>query len=185
MKKSDTGLFNQGRIVWPQIKRGETDIDKTRSAEGNDPPINFPNCDFKPGHAWWRTTVGSGDATRIQTSASFISWHVRMPVQNDIDIVGQLIGRNVLKTEFQSTADKIDDQRPFKIAIAITAHNGYSRADRAKLIENAFRANISKMPDFACIFSQFLHLLRQAIVCVRQDENAQRLLFRSFLVRHG
>ena len=33
-----------------------------------------------------------------------------MPVQKNIDIVRQLIGRNVLKTEFQSTADKIDDQ---------------------------------------------------------------------------
>ena len=108
-----------------------------------------------------------------------------MPVQNDIDIVGQLIGRNVLKTEFQSSADKIDDQWPFEIAVAITAHNGYSRADRAKLIENAFRANIPKVPDFVCVFSQFLHLLRQAIVRVRQDENAQRLLFRSFPVRHG
>jgi hypothetical protein len=107
-----------------------------------------------------------------------------MPVQNDIDIVGQLIGRNVLKTEFQSSADKIDDQWPFKIAVAITAHNGYSRADRAKLIENAFRANISKMPDFVCAFSQFLHVLRQAIVRVGEDENAQRLLFRSLLVRH-
>ena len=108
-----------------------------------------------------------------------------MPVQNDIDIVGQLIGRNVLKTEFQSSADKIDDQWPFKIAVAITAHVGDSGSNRAKLIENAFRTNISKMPDFVSTFSQFLHLLRQAIVRVRQDENAQRLLFRSFPVRHG
>jgi hypothetical protein len=30
MKKSGAGLFNQGRIVRPQIKRDETEIDKTR-----------------------------------------------------------------------------------------------------------------------------------------------------------
>ena len=58
-----------------------------------------------------------------------------------------------------------------------------SGSNRAKLIENAFRTNISKMPDFVCTFSQFLHVLRQAIVRVRQDENAQRL-FRFFLACH-
>jgi hypothetical protein len=108
-----------------------------------------------------------------------------MPVQKNIDIVRRLIGWNVLKTEFQSFADKIKDQWPFEIAVAIAAYDSDAWPDRAKLVENGFRANISKMPDFACILSQFLHLLRQAIVCVREDENAQRLLFRSFLVRHG
>ena len=55
-----------------------------------------------------------------------------------------------------------------------------SRSDRAKLIENAFHTNISKMPDFVCTFSQFFHVLRQAIVRVSQDENAQRLFGRDF-----
>ena len=180
MKKSDPGLFNQGRIVWPGLKEARQRLTKRASAEGNEPPINFSVRDFKPRRARWRATVRSGHATRIQkqdTSASFISWHVRMSVQKNIDIVGRLIGRNMLKTEFQSTADKIDDRWPFKIAVAIAAHDGYSRPDRAKLIENAFHANISKMPDFVCTFSQFLHLLRQAIVRVRQDENAQRSSF--------
>jgi len=81
----------------------------------------------------------------------------------------------VLKTEFQSTAYKIDDQWPFEIAVAISPNDSDSRSNRAKLIENAFRTNISKMPDFVCTFSQFLHVLRQAIVRVRQNENAQRL----------
>ena len=107
-----------------------------------------------------------------------------MPVQKNIDIVRRLIGRNVLKTEFQSTADKIDDQWPFEIAIAISAHVSDSGSNRAKLIENALRTNISKMPDFVCIFSHFLHLLRQAIVRVRQNENAHPL-FRSFLACHA
>ena len=107
-----------------------------------------------------------------------------MPVQKNVDIVRRLIGRNVLKTESQSTADKIDDQWPFEIAVAISAHVGDSGSNRAKLIENAFRTNISKMPDFVCTFSQFLHVFRQAIVRVRQNENVQHI-FRFFVPYHG
>ena len=107
-----------------------------------------------------------------------------MPMQKNIDIGGQLIGRNVLQTEFQSTAHEIDDQWPLEIAVAISAHVSDPGSNRAQLIENAFHTNISKMPDFVCTFSQLLHLLRQAIVRVRQDENAQRL-FRLFLACHA
>ena len=106
-----------------------------------------------------------------------------MPVQKNINIVRRLVGRNVLKTEFQSTAHKIDDQWPFEIAVAISAHVSDSASNRAKLMENAFHTNISKMPDFVCTLSQFLHLLRQAIVRIRQNENAHHL-FRSFLAYH-
>jgi hypothetical protein len=106
-----------------------------------------------------------------------------MPVQKDIDIVRRLIGRSVLKTEFQSTADKIDDQWPFEIAVAISANVSDSGSNHAKLIENAFHTNISKMPDFVCTFSQFFHVQRQAVVRVRQDENAPRFC-RFFLLRH-
>ncbi len=106
-----------------------------------------------------------------------------MPVQKNVDIVRWLIGRNVLKTEFQSTAHKIDDQGPFEVAIAISANDSDSRSDRAKFIENAFRANVSEVPDFICIFGDFLHFFRQAIVRIRQNENAH-YLFRSFLACH-
>jgi hypothetical protein len=105
-----------------------------------------------------------------------------MPVQKNIDIVGQLIGRNVLKTEFQSSADEIDDQWPFEIAIAIPAYVSDSGSNRAELIENAFHTDISKMPDFVRTFSQFLDMLRQAIVRVRENENAQRLFGRGFFL---
>lgn len=107
-----------------------------------------------------------------------------MPVQKNVDIVRRLIGGNVLKTEFQSSADKIDDQWPFEIAVAISAYVSDLGSNRAKLIENAFHANISQMPDFVGTLSQFLHVLRQAIVRVRQDENVQHL-FRSFLALHA
>lgn len=66
-----------------------------------------------------------------------------MPVQKNVDVVRRLIGRNVLKTESQSTADKIDDQRPLEIAIAISAHVRDPGSNRAKLIENGLCANVS------------------------------------------
>ena len=66
-----------------------------------------------------------------------------MPVQKNVDIVRRLIGRNVLKTESQSTADKIDDQWPFEIAVAISAYVSDPGSNRAKLIENGFCANVS------------------------------------------
>ena len=68
--------------------------------------------------------------------------------------------------EFQSTADKIGNQWPFKIAVAISADENDARADRAQLVEDRFRANIPKMPDFVCISGYFLHFLRQTIVRV-------------------
>jgi len=106
-----------------------------------------------------------------------------MPVQKNSDVVRRLIGRNVLKTEFQSTARKIDDQRPVEIAVAIPAHESDSGSNRAQLVENAFDAEISEMPDFIRIFGNFLYCFRQTIVGVRQDEDTQRL-FRCFLPRH-
>jgi len=66
-----------------------------------------------------------------------------MPVQENIYIVRRLTGRNVLKTEFQSTADKIDDQRPFEIAVAISAYVSDPGSNRAKLVENGLCANVS------------------------------------------
>jgi hypothetical protein len=105
-----------------------------------------------------------------------------MPVQENIDIVRRLIGGNVLKTEFQSTAHKIDDQWPFEIAVAISANDSDSGSNRAELIENAFRADISEMPDLIGVICDFLHVLRQTIVRVRQDENARRLFGRGFFL---
>jgi len=167
----------------PRLKERRERLTKRASAEGNQPPINFSVRNLQPGYARRRAAIRPGHATGIQkknSPASFISRHVRVTVQENIDIVRWLIGRNVLKTEFQSAADKIDDQWPFEIAVAISAYVSDSGSNRAKLTENAFHTNISKMPDFVCTSSQFLHMRRQAIVRVRQDENARRLLFHLF-----
>jgi hypothetical protein len=96
-----------------------------------------------------------------------------MPVQENIDILRRSIRRNVLQAEFQSTARKVENQRPFEIAVAISAHNDHSGSDRPQFVENRFHANIAKMPDFISIFRHFLYAVRQTIVRVGQDKNTQ------------
>ncbi len=89
----------------------------------------------------------------------------------------------MLQAQLQSATHEIDHQRPIRIAVAISSYDCQSRPDCAKLIENDVRANITQVPYFVSVFSEFVHLLRQTVVRVRNYENAQRL-FRVFLVRH-
>ena len=77
----------------------------------------------------------------------------------------------MLQTEFQPASHEIDNQRPFKIAVAISVHKRNARPDRAEFVKNRFGANIPKMPDFICIFGHFLHVFRQTIVRVCKNEN--------------
>ena len=95
-------------------------------------------------------------------------------MQQYIDIIRRMIRRDMLKAEFQSTAHKIHNERPLGIAIAIPTHDDDLGADRGKLVENRFCADVSEMPDFVRIFGHLLHLFRQMIVRVGQDKNAQR-----------
>ena len=100
---------------------------------------------------------------------------MRVTVQQNIDVVRRLIGRNVLQTEFQPAAHEIDYQRPFEIAVTISAHDRDARPDGAQFIENGFRANIAKVPDFIRMFGHFFDILRQTIVRVRKHKNPQAL----------
>jgi len=87
----------------------------------------------------------------------------------------------MLQPEFQTDAHQIDYQRPFKIAVTISAHDRDAGSDGAQLIENRFGANIAQMPNLVSIFCHLFHVLGQTIVRVRQHEDAQR--FFRFLVR--
>ena len=87
----------------------------------------------------------------------------------------------MLKSEFQSTADKIDNQRPFKVAVAISAHERDSRTDSAKFIQNPFCTNVSKVPDLICILRHLADVFRQTIMRISQNKNPCRFfLFRVF-----
>jgi hypothetical protein len=101
-------------------------------------------------------------------------------VQEDIDVIGGTIGRNVLQANFQSAAHKIDNQRPLEVAIAISAHNGDAWSDRLQFVKNRCGTNIAKMPDLIGVRGHPLHALRQAIVRVRQNKHALSLFGFSF-----
>ena len=77
----------------------------------------------------------------------------------------------MLKTEFQPAAYKIDNQRPFEVAVAISANEGHSRTDCAKFVQNPFRTNVSKVPDFICIFCHLADVFRQTIMGISQNKN--------------
>jgi len=101
-------------------------------------------------------------------------------MQEKIDVIRRMIRRNVLQAEFQPTSRKVENQRPLGIAVAISAHNRDAGSDRPQFVDNRFRANIAKMPDFIGVFGYLLQALRQTIVRVRENKHAQ---FFGFSVR--
>ena len=92
-------------------------------------------------------------------------------MQQNIGIVGRLARRDVLQTEFQSTAHKIDNQWPLEIAVAISANERHLRTDCAKFVENSFRTNVSEVPDFICTFCHLADVFRQTIMGISQNKN--------------
>ena len=73
-------------------------------------PTDFSVRYFKPGNAWRRTAVWPGYAAGIEkqnATAPFVARDVRVPVQENIDILRRSIRRNVLQAEFQPTSRKV------------------------------------------------------------------------------
>jgi hypothetical protein len=101
---------------------------------------------------------------------------VRVPVQDKINVIWQMVGRYMLETEFQSASHKIDKQWPLVIAVAIPAHDNDLRPNRAELVENGLRANIAQVPDFISVLGDFADRFRHTIVGVGQNENTQGVL---------
>ena len=77
----------------------------------------------------------------------------------------------MLKTEFQPAAYKIDNQRPFEVAVAISAHESDSRTNCAEFVQNPFCANVSEVPDFICTFRHLADVFRQTIMGISQNKN--------------
>ena len=102
-------------------------------AQRDEFPIDFSVRNFKPGDARRRAAVRPGHAARIEkqnATAPFVARDVRVPVQENIDIIRRMIRRNVLQSEFQPTSRKVENQRPLEIAVAISAHNDHARSNR-------------------------------------------------------
>ena len=97
-------------------------------------------------------------------------------MQHNVDIVRWTLGRYMLQAKLQPASHEIEHEWPIWSAVAISSNDCQSRRDRAKVIENDLRANVTQVPYFVSVFSEFGHLLRQTIVRVRKHENAQCLL---------
>jgi len=93
-----------------------------------------------------------------------------MTMQNNIDIIGQKIRRNMFQPKSQTLSRKIDNQRPLGIAVAIPAHDRDRRTDGAQFIQNDFRANIAEMPDLVRVARKIDNFLRQLVMSVRNNK---------------
>jgi hypothetical protein len=103
---------------------------------------------------------------------------MRVTVQDNTDIFPRKrsgLRRNVHKAKANASAHKIDNQRPLRIAVAISAHNRHRRTNRAKFIQDAFRANIAEMPNLIRVSRQDRDFLGQTIMCIGQNKNPQWL----------
>ena len=92
-------------------------------------------------------------------------------MQNNIDIIGRNIRRNMLQSKFQTLALKIDNQRPVGIPIAIPAHNRDWWPDRFQIVDNCRLAHIAEMPDLVRIARKIDNFVRQLVMRVSDDEN--------------
>jgi len=94
-----------------------------------------------------------------------------MTMQNNIDIIGRNIRRNMFQSKSQTAANKIDNQRPLGITVAVSSNDRNRRADRAQFIQNYFRANIAQMPDLVRIPRKIDNFLRQLVMSICNNQN--------------
>src|SRR5947208_12372825 len=169
-------------LISKRAARAKRFNDLTVTRQRHEFPADFSIRYFQPGNTWRRAAIRPGHAAGIEkqnTTASVIARNVRMGVQENIYIIRRMIGWNVLQSEFQTASQKINDKRPLKIGIAISAHDDHARSNRPQLIKNRFRANVAKMPDLNSIFGYLPHVRRQTIVRVSENEDAPNFRMRS------
>ena len=96
-----------------------------------------------------------------------------MTMQNNINFLGRPLRRKVPEPETFLAADKIDNQRPIKIAVAISAHDGDARSNGTQLIQNSLRANIAQMPNLVRARSKIDNGWRQFVMRIGENEYAE------------
>jgi len=145
-------------------------------SQGGQAPFHFFAKDLEPSDTRGRPLIGTCHASWIQeqnAASLFVSRHVGMTVQDNIDLTRRNIRRNMLEPKFQSTTLKIDEQGPFRIPIAIPAHHSDSRADCAQVIEDRWFADVAQMPDLVRIRREIENFLRQLVMRVGENKNSK------------
>ena len=95
-----------------------------------------------------------------------------MTMQDNVDIKRGRIRRKVLQPKFQTLTGKIDNQRPIRVPIAVTAHNSERRTDRLEIISDRWLANVAQVPDLVCVARKIDNRLRQLVMCVCQNKHS-------------
>src|SRR5205085_10154427 len=102
-----------------------------------------------------------------------------MTMQNNIDIIRRIFRRNMDESKLPTFARKIDNQRPIRVPVAVSAHDRQRRTDRFQVERDRRFANIAQMPDLVRTAGKIDNLLRQLVMRVCQDENLHSTNFRT------
>ena len=102
---------------------------------------------------------------------------MRVTVQNNIDIIGRNIWRNMFQPKPQPVALKIGNQRPGRVPVAIPAYNRERWTDCAQIIGDRRLAHIAQMPDLISLARKIDNFLRQLVMRVGHDQDAHCIHF--------
>jgi hypothetical protein len=102
-----------------------------------------------------------------------------MTMQHNIDIVRRRFRRNMLQAKFQTFAGKKDNQRPVLVPIAVPAHNGERWTYCLQIIGDRWLANVAQVPNLIRLARKIDNALRQFVVRVGHDQDAQCIHFRT------
>jgi len=144
---------------------------------------NLEGCD-----AWGRSFVGPRHTPGIEKKDAallFVARHMRVAVEEDVDILRRSRGRNVNEAAADAVSFQVDGEGPFKVGVAIAAHESYGRSDAFQPDEQTRLTDISEMPDLIDIICQCFEIFGEMIVRVGEDEDAQRFAIHEGLLSIG
>lgn len=95
-----------------------------------------------------------------------------MTMQDNINIIGRNLRRNVHEPKLQTFALEIDNQRPVSVPIAISAHDRERRTDRFQIERDRRLAHIAQMPDLIGFARKIDNSRRQLVMSVGDNEHA-------------
>ena len=100
-------------------------------------------------------------------------------MQHNIDIIRRIFRRDMHEPKLQPFSFKIDNQRPVLVPIAIPANDCQRRTDCLQIERDCRLANVAQMPDLIRLARKIENRLRQFVMRVRDNQNAQGIHFKT------
>lgn len=94
---------------------------------------------------------------------------MRVSMENDVNILGRMVRRNMDEPKSHAVPFQIDEERPLEIAVAISANDGDGRPDRLDRAQDTRRAEVAEVPDFISARRQRFQRCRQMVVRIGDD----------------